>query len=276
MSDVLVGKHFNLVTVLHKDQSYAHGAGREARYVCRCDCGNIFTAKKSAIVHSKTYSCGCEQQLQYDLAGKRFKKLVVMEKQGTDTRGEIRWKCKCDCGNETTVLSSNLRNKHTTSCGCLKGEKPNAKLLGRKHKRLYEIWTNMKTRCNNPNYQCFHAYGGKGVAVCSDWNDFEQFLEWALKSGYTRSLTIDRKDNSMGYSPENCRWVDMQTQQNNRTNNHLITVEGQTKTMAEWARASEIPYATILNRLARGWPEEQAVMLPPDRRNRAIRRCGDG
>ena len=244
MQAIQLGKRFNMVTVICKDNSYKHGAGKEARYICRCDCGNVFTAKKSAIVHERVYSCGCKRRLKYDLCGKRFGKLLVIETSGKDKRGEILWKCKCDCGNETIVLSSNLRTGHTTSCGCLRGVKPNAKHLDRKHRRLYEIWANMKTRCNNPNYRIYHAYGGKGIEVCPEWNDFEQFLNWAVENGYSKNLTLDRKDNSKNYTPENCRWADMLTQQNNRTNNRMMTIAGATDTMANMARKYNVPSPT--------------------------------
>ena len=210
-----------------------------------------------------------------DITGKRFGNLVVTKKHSVDSRGEMLWQCKCDCGNETITLSSYLRTGHTKSCGCLR-LKANKTNLKEKHKRLYEIWVNMKTRCNNPSYQCYHAYGGKGIEVCDEWKRFKGFLEWALGSGYDRSLTLDRKDNALGYNPDNCRWANMQQQQNNRTNNRIITVNGKTKTMAEWARSSGILYTTIQRRLACGWPENQAVTLPADNRNKAIRRCWNG
>lgn len=185
------------------------------------------------------------------------------------------WNCVCDCGNKSLVLSSYLRSGHTRSCGCLrlKSSKVNLK---KENKRLYEIWVNMKTRCYNPSYQCYHAYGGKGIKVCNEWKRFKGFLEWALSNGYDQTLTLDRKDNSLGYNPDNCRWANMQQQQNNRTNNRLITANGETKTMAEWARSSGILYTTIQRRLAYGWPENQAVTLPVNKRNKAIRRCWNG
>lgn len=129
---------------------------------------------------------------------------------------------------------------------------------------LYRAYTNMKTRCYNPHYYLYRHYGGKGITVCQEWlgnNGFENFRSWALQNGYSEELSIDRIDNALGYSPQNCRWVGMRTQQNNRTNNRMITANGETRTMAEWSRVSCIPYATIQSRLMSGWDEAAAVTV---------------
>ena len=81
-------------------------------------------------------------------------------------------------------------------------------------------------------------------------------------NGYSEKMSIDRIDNQKGYSPDNCRWVTMTVQQNNRTNNRMITVNGITDTMANWSRKSGIPYSTMQERLKRGWSEEEAVTIP--------------
>lgn len=124
----------------------------------------------------------------------------------------------------------------------------------------------MKTRCYNPHYYLFAHYGGKGVTVCDEWlgeDGFQRFYDWSVHNGYSAELSIDRIDNAKGYSPNNCRWVDMKTQQNNRTNNRVIRVGEESHTMAEWATVSGIRYATIQSRLQRGWSEEDAVTIRP-------------
>ncbi|MDL2301830.1 hypothetical protein LJC58_05685, partial [Lachnospiraceae bacterium OttesenSCG-928-D06] len=95
-----------------------------------------------------------------------------------------------------------------------------------KQSRLYHIWCNMKARCNNPNHTYYANYGGRGITVCDEWNDFLSFRDWALDNGYSDTLTIDRIETDNGYSPENCRWVTMKIQENNRTNNRRITFDG--------------------------------------------------
>lgn len=85
-----------------------------------------------------------------------------------------------------------------------------------KLKRLSSIFYNMKTRCENKNHKDYKNYGAKGISICKEWNKVKYFVEWALENGYDDSLTIDRKNNKLGYSPDNCRWVNMNIQQSNK------------------------------------------------------------
>lgn len=131
---------------------------------------------------------------------------------------------------------------------------------GMKKSRLYNIWCNMKARCNNPNHTYYHCYGAKGISVCEEWVDFASFSEWAIANGYSDTLTLDRIDPNLGYSPSNCRWVSMKTQENNRTNNKKITLNGVTHTVAEWADKIGVPYKTLYTRLFQlNWSIERAL-----------------
>lgn len=102
----------------------------------------------------------------------------------------------------------------------------NAYKHGGRYTRLYRIWQNMRTRCNNPNATHYSIYGGRGIAVCDEWDDFVSFREWALSHGYCDTLTLDRINNDCGYSPQNCRWVSEKTQANNKRNNHNLSRSG--------------------------------------------------
>lgn len=102
--------------------------------------------------------------------------------------------------------------------------------------RLYTTWCNMKGRCYRKSTKRYERYGGRGITVCKEWKDsFETFKEWALNNGYSDSLTLDRIDNNGNYCPENCRWITNKEQQSNKSDNHLITYNGRTQTITQWA-----------------------------------------
>lgn len=127
---------------------------------------------------------------------------------------------------------------------------------GETETRLYQIWVAMRYRCNNKNNR---HYGAKGINVCKDWNDFNNFKAWSLAQGYNDSLTIDRIDNCKGYCPDNCRWVDNYIQHNNQGNNRYITYKDKTRTIAQWAKELELNGHTLYSRLQRGWSIERAL-----------------
>lgn len=112
--------------------------------------------------------------------------------------------------------------------------------------RLNRIYWKMKERCYNKTCVSYKYYGKKGVTVCKQWlDDYNTFKSWALENGYSDSLTLDRIDNAKGYTPSNCRWVTMKEQQNNRTNNQLITYKGKTQTLSQWSDELGISYNVV-------------------------------
>lgn len=125
-----------------------------------------------------------------------------------------------------------------------------------KYTRLYTIWLNMRTRCNNPKCEYYNRYGGRGIKVCKEWDTYENFEEWANDNGYSSVLTLDRIDNNKGYSPNNCRWVTRKEQANNRKSSVFVTFKGESHTLAEWADIAGINYKRMMNRVYRGYPFE--------------------
>lgn len=130
------------------------------------------------------------------------------------------------------------------------------------YRNLYKVWHGMVRRCTNPTDHAYNLYGAIGRTVCKEWMSSETFIMWALKNGYEPGLTLDRTDNEKGYSPDNCRWVPMVVQQNNRKNNRYVTFRGETHSLADWARILGIERHNLRNRLNRGWSVERAFTTP--------------
>lgn len=121
----------------------------------------------------------------------------------------------------------------------------------------------MLQRCENPNAHAYKNYGGRGITVCEEWHNYETFRDWALANGYEETkqgkCTLDRIDTSKGYSPDNCRWVDMKTQQRNRRNNVRLTLDGITKTLPEWAELTNTKPVTLRKRYEYGWSVREII-----------------
>ena len=197
-----------------------------------------------------------------DLTGKRFGMLTVICR-AEDKNGDVMWQCKCDCGCEKAVRGESLRYGTAKSCGCW--IRKNLLEINTKHgktdTKLYGVWSTMKTRCLNPNSVSYKLYGKRGIKVCEEWvNDFQAFYEWAVSTGYHEGLSIDRIDVNGDYEPNNCRWADAETQANNRRNSHIVTLNGESHTIAEWSKITGIKSSTLYMRLNKyGYSVEDAL-----------------
>lgn len=200
------------------------------------------------------------------MIGRKFGMLTVIERADDAVcpsgSKHKRYKCLCNCGNETIVLKEHLTSSRTKSCGCMKKNNKSPYVHGEIHTRLYTIWGNMVNRCTNPNNPAYQRYGGRGIEVCREWMDYLGFSKWAKSNGYNDELTIDRIDNDCGYNPKNCRWVDRYEQANNKRSNRMIEYHGETKTAAEWAKYIGMPYKTFINRVYLGWDIERVFEQP--------------
>lgn len=197
--------------------------------------------------------------MQQGLIGVRFGRLVVTERLPSVRGGHSMWRCLCDCGQTTNVLGTSLRKGATKSCGCLNRELASGLNLihGKSDTKTHRIWRGMLERCGNQNNKRFPQYGGRGIKVCKRWQTFENFIAdmGECKAGYS----IDRINPNGNYEPGNCRWASQKDQQNNRTNNHRLTMNGETHTISEWCDRLGLSRSTVMDRLAKGWSAEKAL-----------------
>lgn len=159
-----------------------------------------------------------------DISGRRFGRLLAVGSIMRD--GREHWACWCDCGKQATPRKSELLNGRAQSCGCYRDDRRRESKTthGATKSRMYGIWSAMRVRCGaiSKNHPKHASYRDKGIRVCDEWaTSFEAFRDWSNANGYADNLEIDRRDNSRGYEPDNCRWVTKLENLRNRTSNCL-------------------------------------------------------
>lgn len=203
-----------------------------------------------------------------DLTGQRFGSLTVIERIGRTSGGKVLWRCLCECSNDFHARADKLLGGRTISCGCRNGAKPSGHRNGTgagpvahggTGTSLYRRWAALRNRCSNPNNTGYRWYGARGIKVCAEWGNFEVFREWAIRTGFHPTLTIDRLDVDGDYTPENCAWVTRQMQIWNRRVSRLNPAG------VPWsviARGNGIKQGAFQTRIKFGWDPEKAATTP--------------
>lgn len=124
---------------------------------------------------------------------------------------------------------------------------------------IYVLWGAMIDRATNKNRLDSKYYSEKGITVCDEWRNYLNFREWSINNGYEEGLSLDRIDNSLGYSPENCRWIPLNKQNSNKTSNRILTYKDKSMTITDWCRETGLSWSTINNRLKSGKTVGQAL-----------------
>ncbi len=200
--------------------------------------------------------------------GAQFARLTVREiyrKRVASGSRANRWLhfavCDCECGKQKHVRVERLGI--TESCGCLRVEHLVTHGLTRDHRRLYGCWVSMVRRCTDQKDQQYRNYGSRGIGVCGEWlKDPVAFCNWAMANGYTDELTLDRRKNEDGYSPDNCRWITTKEQLNNTRKNVRLNFQGECLTLSQWAERTGMSTATLGGRIRNGWSAERALTEP--------------
>lgn len=253
-----------------------------------CVCGKVITTTPYRVVSGHIKSCGCmryknivhkehrRDNLQKvnpeDYIGMERNRLKVIGFIRPKEKGRTKLECQCKCGKIVYVLPYQFMNGAVKSCGCQRmDELHSRKTHGMSKHPMYVEWSSMIGRCYNTNNSNYERYGGRGIYVCDEWKDSpENFIKWAEETGGRQpGTTLDRSDNDGPYAPWNCRWVTMHEQSRNKRSNILLTFNGKTQCLADWAKETGIQHETLRGRYKSGWSVEDILTTPIGAKNKA-------
>ena len=242
------------------------------RVKIQCDCGTVKNPNKQYLLNGQSRSCGCGRyDSKFDTAaGQRFGRLVVIQLLGTNgCKREVL--VRCDCDQHKVVDEPDLYRGHQQSCGCLRRELAQQKNRshgesGTNRTYLYRAWESMFDRVRSSLR--YPSYSKRGILVEPAWGNYAVFRSYIDEHLGERppKHSLDRIDNDRGYEPGNIRWASPKQQTRNRSSNTLITVDGQTLCISEWAERTGISSAVICARRKRGWSDSDAVRTPVEKK----------
>jgi hypothetical protein len=208
---------------------------------------------------------------KHDLTGRIFGLLKALRRTTSNY-----WTCQCECGALIERRSDGLTSGRSTSCGCLTRKAASARFRshGGYKTQEYAIWLSMKQRCYNPKNHNYPNYGGRGIVMCDAWHDFAVFRH-DVGPRPSPDHSLDRINNFVGYEPGNVRWATSKQQTRNMRKTCFLTVNGERRSISEWAERTGLRRATIYRRIKAKWAPNEIITLKPIPRNkRVLRRYG--